>query len=100
MLMRSRDFATLHAGFEFLKTSGIGPMTVYDVAVRFGAYLGLKPEAIYVHAGTRAGLEAIGIDVRKKKVIPMNKLPRPISHREPDDVEDFLCTYRSAFEKL
>src|SRR5690349_11857161 len=34
---------------------GIGPLMVYDTAVRIGARLGLSPQQVYLHAGTRHG---------------------------------------------
>jgi hypothetical protein len=47
---------------------GIGPLTVYDTAYRIGEYLNLKPERIYLHAGTREGAQALGLG-RKVKTI-------------------------------
>lgn len=106
-LMRSVDalarecenFNQLYWAINSMRTEGIGPMTVYDVSVRFGAKLGLIPEKIYIHAGTKAGLQALGIETKDDSV-PMELLPYPLRHRVPDVVEDFLCTYRLAFEKL
>lgn len=53
------DFDTLHDFIDEIKPYGIGPVTVYDVAVRVGAYLGLEPESVYMHAGVRQGLRAL-----------------------------------------
>jgi hypothetical protein len=86
---------------------GIGPMTVYDTAVRWGEYLGLEPEQIYVHAGVQSGLRALHdvdlLDYRTiegRRTIPMRYLPKPLNSKPADMVEDFLCTYRSAILKL
>jgi hypothetical protein len=100
-LIRNTNFNQLYFMVDNLATPGIGPMTVYDVAVRFGAWLDLKPEKIYVHAGTAAGLKTLGIRVRpRERSIPMELLPRILRRKDPDEVEDFLCTYRIAFERL
>jgi hypothetical protein len=99
MLAASGTFDRLHRVMTRLAPAGIGPMTVYDVAVRFGAYLNLEPDVIYVHAGTEAGLKAIGF-VTIEGTVPMWRLPFILRNRRPDDVEDFLCTYRIAFEQL
>jgi hypothetical protein len=100
LLTQCKSFNELYFMIETLKTPGIGPMTVYDVATRFGAYVGLAPEKIYIHAGTKAGLQALDIDIRDNVSIPMEVLPYPLRTRNPDAVEDFLCTYRLAFAKL
>jgi len=98
-LMEAQTFGQLHALIGALKTPGIGPMTVYDVAVRFGAWRGLSPKYIYVHAGTAAGLKALGIKPQGGR-ISMGKLPVVLQTKDADTVEDFLCTYRLAFERL
>jgi hypothetical protein len=99
-LMKSEDFHQLYVLMGLLAPKGIGPMTIYDVATRFGAYLGLKPEYIYIHAGTKAGLQALGIATKGHPFISMDMLPVELQDKDPDTVEDFLCTYRSAFLKL
>lgn len=99
-LRSALNFTTLHHLVKDSAQRGIGPMTVYDVSVRFGAWLGVNPKNIYVHAGTSAGLKALGINPGSREVIMMNELPYPIKHKDPDTVEDFLCTYRMAFELL
>jgi hypothetical protein len=100
-LTKNETFNQLYFMIDDLKTPGIGPMTVYDVAVRFGAFLKLKPEKIYIHAGTAAGLKTLGIRVKQREMsIPMEILPAVLRNKDPDEVEDFLCTYRLAFERL
>lgn len=101
LLIRCKTFGQLHALLEILATTGIGPMTIYDVAVRFGAWLDLEPEVIYIHAGTAAGLRALGIKpMYSERSIPMEILPRILRRKSADEVEDFLCTYRLAFERI
>jgi hypothetical protein len=101
ILLQSENFGQLYHAIEMCATPGIGPMTIYDVAVRFGAWMKLKPERIYLHAGTLAGLKALGISTTGWGVsIPMEMLPRILRRKDPDEVEDFLCTYRLAFELL
>lgn len=40
---------------------GIGELAVYDVAYRIGAHLGLEPDKVYLHAGTREGARALDL---------------------------------------
>jgi hypothetical protein len=39
--------------------SGVGPVFAYDVAVRVGAWLGVKPSDVFCKAGTLAGTRAL-----------------------------------------
>jgi hypothetical protein len=49
-------------------------------------------------------LKALGIRIFHGdygiRTVAMKSLPYLLRNRRPDDVEDFLCTYRMAFEKL
>ena len=43
-------------GLSFLYSIiGVNEMYVYDAAQRMGAFLGLKPQKVYLHAGVRRG---------------------------------------------
>jgi hypothetical protein len=101
LLVHAASFAQLYIMLEMFATPGIGPMTIYDVAVRFGAWLELEPDRIYIHAGTSAGLRALGLKPWPGEMtMPMEVLPRVLRRKPADEVEDFLCTYRLAFERL
>lgn len=106
-------FDGLHDAIDDIKPFGIGPVTVYDVAVRVGAYLGIEPRSVYLHAGVRQGVKALAAglcaigDVKRgeqlkkmtgMKAIPMSYFPKPWNEMKADDVEDMLCTYREVFE--
>src|SRR6266849_2435334 len=62
-LQSAHDFAALHRIIEneIDTISGIGALTVYDVAHRIGAYLGKAPELVYLHSGTKAGAAVFGL---------------------------------------
>src|SRR5258705_237880 len=61
----ARNFAALHALLKKLLASraGLGELYLYDTALRIGAKLGVLPQAIYLHAGTRAGAKALKLSV-------------------------------------
>jgi hypothetical protein len=91
---------------NFIKPYGIGPVTVYDVAVRIGAFLGIEPNKVYMHAGVKQGLKALesvlpyGSDLLGAHTlhrVPMYLFPKPFNRMKADDVEDILCTYREVF---
>ena len=41
---------------------GIGELYIYDTALRIGAKKRLLPKKVYLHAGTRRGAQALGLD--------------------------------------
>lgn len=106
------DFDDLHDCLDNLKPYGIGPVTTYDVAVRIGAYMGIEPQSVYLHAGVRQGFRAMAEALLRvgypkacwymrnlsRDSIPVNNFPKPLDSMRADDVEDILCTYRGVFE--
>jgi hypothetical protein len=72
----------------------IGELAVYDTALRIAARFGLEPEKVYVHAGTRDGARALGFD-RRRSVIEMDELPKPMRRLSGREAEDLLCRYKS-----
>lgn len=73
-----------------------GSLAVYDTALRIGAKLNRLPEAVYLHAGTKAGAKALGLEV-SKPFLKTAELPEPLKQLEPHEVEDFLCIYKDRF---
>ncbi|HEX3484181.1 MAG TPA: hypothetical protein VHT51_03915 [Micropepsaceae bacterium] len=71
---------------------GIGPLTIYDIAQRIGAYLKLEPEHIYLHAGTREGARALGL---LGEMIEVGELPKELRYLSPKELEDFLCIFKA-----
>jgi len=94
-----RSFHQLHNTIanEIGSIRGIGDLTVYDIATRIGAHLGLEPEYVYLHAGTRAGARALGFseaDYLAPAVLP------PAFHRlKPHEIEDCLCIYKGKLRR-
>ena len=76
---------------------GAGDLYAYDVAQRIGLRLGLHPEKIYLHTGTRVGARALGIDVAGRKSIGMDELPPTLRSLSPAEAEDVLCIYKGYF---
>ncbi len=78
---------------------GIGALTVYDVATRIGAYRGLKPGYVYLHAGTREGARALGLMGKDGKV-EVSLLPAPYRKLTPGQIEDCLCIYKDEIRAI
>ena len=67
---------------------------VYDTALRIGAKLGLEPEVVYLHRGTRSGMKALGLDVGRP-FIEVDELPQALRSLRPHEIEDCVCIYKS-----
>jgi hypothetical protein len=107
-LLLSESFDQLHMKMQVISfhTKGIGNMAVYDTAVRFGAWLDLDPEMLYLHAGVAMGLHALYEAALMKEdksgyySVNLDELPYPLNEGRADLVEDFLCTYRLAIIQM
>jgi len=78
--------------------AGIGELTIYDTALRIGANLGLEPAVVFLHAGTRMGARALGLD-GSQKFIERRYLPREFESLSPGEIEDVLCIYKDRLGK-
>ena len=77
------------------KLKGIADLTIYDTAQRIGSYLGLYPDKIYLHSGTRTGAEIL-LGKIKSKSISITQLPQPFqtANLTAAEIEDILCIYK------
>lgn len=74
---------------------GFGVVGYYDTALRIGAYLGLSPERVYLHAGTKKGARNLGLDTRAG-ALPLSAFPRELCALGGADLENLLCIYKDA----
>lgn len=99
-LSRARDFHDLHTRIDAAigPVPGIGALTVYDTTLRIGAKLGLEPEFVYLHAGTRAGAKALGLRSTALYLRP-SELPTELRTLRPHEVEDVLCIFKQQLRR-
>ena len=79
------------------RSAGVGELTIYDTALRLGAWLNLAPEKVYLHAGTRTGAKKLGLSV-DREALELDELPPPLQSLTPAQLEDFLCIYKDHFK--
>ena len=96
-LGKAKSFAELHGliAQQIGPIPGIGDLTVYDIAHRIGAYLSLAPEAIYLHAGTREGAQALNLT---GEMIALSQVPAELK-LTPAEIEDCFCIYKDALRR-
>jgi hypothetical protein len=90
-----KSFEELHAHMTATCSGikGIGQLYIYDAALRIGAALGLSPELVHLHAGTKMGFRALGLNA-KNLSLPVKVFPKPIQKLKPHEIEDFLCIFK------
>ncbi len=98
-LERSADFDDIYRIVHECRVSGFGELAIYDTALRIGVRLGKLPSRVYLHAGTRKGLKALGLDANRKS-IELAELPRPLRELPASAVEDFLCIHKDELVRI
>lgn len=89
------DFEKLHELLtaQMAPIRGIGPLAIYDAALRIGYYLRLSPARVYLHAGALAGAHKLHLVIPASKRIAMHALPKALQGLPAEEVEDILCIY-------
>lgn len=92
---KNSSFEGLHGIIEnaLKSVEGTGELYVYDVSLRIGSKLGLFPQKVFFHAGTRKGAKALGLNT-KLSWLEMDSLPEWLRELQPYEVENFLCRYK------
>jgi len=79
---------------------GVGPLTVYDVATRIGAFIRCMPRRrVYLHSGARAGARALGLPTHGRS-LPVQAFPRELRRLRAWEIEDVLCIYSAELARL
>jgi hypothetical protein len=74
-------------------------LTVYDTTHRIGAFLGVQPDRVYLHTGTREGAKALGFKGSLTFILP-REFPKPFHKLKPYEIEDCLCIYKDVLKTL
>lgn len=101
-IYRAATFGHLHEVLSEFAPVGIGPVTLYDIATRIGAYQMLEPDVLFLHAGPKLGAaRLLGPEaVRGRECLSMAEFPYPLNRQRADEVEDFLCVYREVIGRV
>jgi len=101
LISRASDFDELISIVQNAKCDKIGELAIYDTAYRIGNYLGILPEKIYLHSGTREGAKALIGRAAGKTYILQTDLPSPFQRPDltPAEIEDILCIYKKELKK-
>ena len=70
-----------------------------DTALRIGAKLGIRPDRVYLHRGTREGARALKLDA-SQATIDVSQLPPAFQRLDAREIEDCLCIYKEDLRRL
>jgi hypothetical protein len=59
----------------------------------------LYPDRVYLHAGTREGVKAVGLN-HCAACLRLADLPRELRRLRAGELEDFFCIYRDELARL
>jgi len=95
VIEKSKDFEELFAWMQKILEPilGLGPLYLYDTALRIGAKLDIWPAKVYLHAGTRCGAKELGLD-GKAKILEKSLMPAEFGELGAHEIEDVLCIYK------
>lgn len=78
---------------------GAGKLTIYDIALRIGAFLKLYPTEVYLHAGALVGANKIGVYLEKgSKTVDKSifvAIDPSFEKLDCKQIENFLCIYKN-----
>lgn len=94
-LKRATTFHELYTIVEkaLTRIRGVGELTIYVVSIRLGAFLGLDPDRVYLHAGTRVGARHLGF-ANWRLWLLLSELPAPLNTLSGGEAEDVLCIFK------
>jgi hypothetical protein len=69
-------------------------LLIYDLSIRIGAWLGLKPALVYLHRGTREGARAL-FGRRLPNEIACSEFPPAFRRLPAIELDDLLCIYKA-----
>ena len=78
------------------KIIGIGPLALYDIALRIGYYIKIKPDLIYLHAGAKTGANNFFARKIKNKYLSKDEFVSKVDEFKNfscEEIEAFLCIH-------
>lgn len=98
-LRAASDFDSLHHLVNELigPVYGVRELFVYDAAARIGAFLGVEPAIVYLHAGTLEGARRLGLVKRGQRTLTLEEIDEEVRELGPAEIENFLCVFKDEF---
>lgn len=107
VIYNSADFEKLFDNIEkFCKKSGIAELTIYDTAMRLGAFLekhkggSFKPQKVFLHRDSMTGAKKLfrrGEIAKPCGRMSLSAFAKCFPNKETWEVEEILCIYKDNF---
>jgi len=100
-LRKATDFVSIYELVNDVsrRICGLGELWTYDVALRIGWYLRIKPDVVYLHRGAMKGAKNMGLQ-GLRATMRKQSFPVEFSRLEPYEIEDFLCICKDELKRL
>ena len=106
-IQNSANFEELYDNIEkFCKKKRIAELTIYDAAMRLGAFLekhkggSFKPHEVFLHNGAMKGANVLfekGLLTKPDSRMPHSAFEKLFPQKEAWEVEEILCIYKDNF---
>lgn len=90
---QAKSFNDIYAIVNACKIYKIGPLAIYDTAVRIGRLYNIEPQEVYLQQGAKWGAQALGITKNRVSMQELIAINKNFSHLSPHEIESFLCIY-------
>ena len=98
LMMSVKRFNDLYAIVKEASIKGIGELCIYDTTERIGTFLGVLPDEVYLHRGTRVGAVRLLGKVKKNRLVKTD-FPFPFQRDDLScaEIEDIIFIYKDKF---
>jgi hypothetical protein len=96
-----KDCSTFSELYEIVrgcKCTGFGELSAYDCTFRIGAYLGLYPDKVYLHAGVLKGAKNLALNCKRGYIL-REHLPKCFQALTEYEIEDLMCIYKAELKE-
>lgn len=96
---QAESFEKIYSIVDSCRIYGIGPLAVYDTAVRIGRIYNIEPEKVYLQRGAKWGAQALGINKNRAEKRDFVKINKNFCKLKAHEIECFLCIYNKELRK-
>lgn len=97
---QARSFDGIYSIVESCKIYKIGPLALYDTAVRIGHIYNIEPQEVYLQRGALWGASALGIHKSKASKQEFTAITPVFSRLTPHEIECFLCLHHKQLRAM
>lgn len=105
-ILKVKNFDEIFQIVSECKVKGFGELSIYDTSMRIASHFNIEPDKVYLHAGTRKGMEILEEKgyfeqgSSKKKYIEIKDMPKPMQKFKAAETEHMLCSMKDSMKQL